>query len=97
MRDWLPPDTREPIPPFLPPPPFSSGEPNSPDIGHFVGVPLALLLARFVGKLLYQVPTLDPGGMAVTVALLALGGVAASLVPARRAARVDPLLALRSE
>src|ERR1039458_6140299 len=35
LRDWPPPDSREPIPPFLPPPPLSSREPNSPDIGHF--------------------------------------------------------------
>jgi ABC-type antimicrobial peptide transport system permease subunit len=62
-----------------------------------IGLPLALLLARFVGKLLYQVPTLDPVSMAATVALLAIGGVAASLLPERRAARVDPLAALRSE
>jgi ABC-type antimicrobial peptide transport system permease subunit len=65
--------------------------------GLFVGLPLALLLARFVGKLLYQVPTLDPASGAITVALIALGGAAASLIPARRAARVDPLTALRSE
>lgn len=65
--------------------------------GMLIGLPLALLLARFVGKLLYQVPTLDPVSMAATVALLAIGGVAASLLPARRAARVDPLAALRSE
>ena len=65
--------------------------------GMLIGLPLALLLARFVGKLLYQVPTLDPVSMAATVALLAIGGVAASLLPERRAARVDPLAALRSE
>ena len=65
--------------------------------GMLIGLPLALLLARFVGKLLYRVPTLDPASMAATVALLVIGGVTASLIPARRAARVDPLAALRSE
>jgi ABC-type antimicrobial peptide transport system permease subunit len=65
--------------------------------GLLVGLPLALLLARFVGKLLYEVPTLDPASMAATAALVAIGGIAASLIPARRATRVDPLSALRSE
>jgi len=65
--------------------------------GVAVGLPLALLLARFVGKLLYQVPAMDAASVAATVALIALGGAAASLIPARRAARVDPLTALRTE
>jgi predicted permease len=65
--------------------------------GMLVGLPLALLLARVVGKLLYQVPTLDPASVAATVALVAVGGVAAAVIPARRATRVDPLSALRAE
>ena len=35
VRDWPLLATKEPIPPFFPPPPFSSGESNPPDIGHF--------------------------------------------------------------
>jgi predicted permease len=66
-------------------------------IGLVVGLPLALLLARLAGKLLYEVPALDPVSVAATAAFIALGGVAASLLPARRAARVDPLAALRTE
>jgi len=66
-------------------------------VGLAVGLPLAILLARFVSKLLYQVPTLDPASVAVTAALVAAGGVAASLIPARRAARVDPLIALKRD
>jgi putative ABC transport system permease protein len=65
--------------------------------GLLAGLPLALLLARFVGKLLYQVPALDPFSVAATIALIAAGGLAAALIPARRASRVDPLAALRSE
>jgi hypothetical protein len=65
--------------------------------GTLVGLPLALLLARFVGKLLYQVPTLDGASVSATIGLIALGGVAASLIPARRATSVDPLAALRTE
>jgi predicted permease len=65
--------------------------------GVAAGLPLALLLSRFVGKLLYQVPALDALSVAATIALIAVGGVAAALIPARRASRVDPLSALRSE
>jgi hypothetical protein len=43
--------------------------------GMLLGIPAALLLTRFVGKLLYQVPTFDPLGIAATVALLGLGGL----------------------
>ena len=63
--------------------------------GMLLGLPLALLLARFAGKLLYRVPTSDPIGIAATVALLGLGGLAASLLPARGATRVSPVEALR--
>jgi predicted permease len=63
--------------------------------GMSLGLPLALLLARFAGKLLYQVPTSDPLGIAATVTLLGLGGLGASLVPARGATRVNPVEALR--
>lgn len=65
--------------------------------GILLGIPAALLLARFVGKLLYQVPTFDPAGIAATVALLALGGLTASVLPARGATRVSPIEALRED
>jgi predicted permease len=65
--------------------------------GTVIGLPSALLLARFIGKLLYQVPALDPLSIAASVVVIAIGGAAASLIPARRAARVDPLAALRAE
>ena len=65
--------------------------------GIVVGVALSLLSMRFLDALLYQVEPNDPvtlGGLAavlLTVALLA------SYVPARRAMKVDPMIALRSE
>jgi ABC-type antimicrobial peptide transport system permease subunit len=63
--------------------------------GILIGLPLALALAGFLRKLLFDVSTNDPLGITVTLALLLLGGMFASLVPARRAARVNPVQALR--
>ena len=65
--------------------------------GVLLGVPLALILARFIGKLLFQVPVLDPAAMSATVALLAIGGLAATVLPARSATRISPIEALRED
>ena len=66
-----------------------------------VGVPIGLALtaitSRFIGSLLYEIAPLDPrihGG--TVLAMLAVGFLAAYL-PARRATRVDPMVALRYE
>ncbi len=63
--------------------------------GIAIGVVLALVLSRAVGGLLYGVGALDP--WTFTVVPLALLGVAlaASILPARRAAAVDPVMALK--
>jgi predicted permease len=63
--------------------------------GMLIGLPLALVLAGFVRKMLFEVSTSDPLGISVTLALLLLGGLLASFVPARRATRVNPAQALR--
>jgi predicted permease len=63
--------------------------------GMLIGLPLALLLARFLRKMLFEVSTSDPLGISATLALLALGGLLASFIPARRATRVNPVQALR--
>jgi len=66
-------------------------------IGIVAGLPLAYGISRLTNSLLYNVKSFDvPSFM---VALLALGLVAsvAGYVPARRATRVDPLVALRYE
>jgi ABC-type lipoprotein release transport system permease subunit len=59
------------------------------------GGAVALLLTRFLQGVLYGVDTLDPTTFAGVAALLALVGVAASIGPARRAARVDPAVTMR--
>jgi predicted permease len=66
-------------------------------IGVAVGVPLALLVGRALTSTLYGVKPYDPGIYAFAALGVAAVAIAASLVPARRAAGVDPLTALRSE
>jgi putative ABC transport system permease protein len=61
------------------------------------GVCGALVLTRFLSTLLYQVPPRDPATLAAVSALIGIVAVAASLVPAWRATRVDPNVALRHE
>lgn len=65
--------------------------------GLAVGIVVALLAARFVEGMLFELSPRDPTVFAAVSALLLGVAVVASLVPARRAARVDPMLALRSE
>ena len=65
--------------------------------GVLVGCAGAALLTRFMGSLLYGVSTTDPLTFTSVVALLLGSAMLASYLPARRATRVDPLLALRAE
>jgi predicted permease len=66
-------------------------------VGVVIGSGIALLLGKWVRPLLFEVSPYDPVVM-ITVAGILLGvAAAASLVPARRAGRVDPMTALRSE
>jgi putative ABC transport system permease protein len=65
--------------------------------GLAIGVPAAWSLGTFVSGLLFEVQPRDPWIFAAVIGLLAATGMFAALVPARRAARVDPLIALRLE
>ena len=65
--------------------------------GAAIGLAVALVATRFMKSLLYGVAATDPGTM-VFVTLLLIGVAAmANYIPARRAALVDPLTALRHE
>ena len=66
-------------------------------IGLVVGVPSALGLGKFVSAQLYGIRGHDPSVAAGTVLLLTVVSALAGLIPAHRASRVDPILALRYE
>ncbi len=66
-------------------------------IGVAVGLPAAYGLARLSESLLFGVHASDPAVYAVGLGLIALIALAACFIPARRATRVDPLVALRYE
>ena len=65
--------------------------------GIALGAAGALALTGLMTKLLFDVKPADPVTFAAVAALLALVALAASLGPARRATRVDPVLALRTD
>jgi ABC-type antimicrobial peptide transport system permease subunit len=65
--------------------------------GALAGVVGALVSTRYLATLLYGVRAADPGTYAAVVIGLALAALAASFLPARRAARLDPVVALRHE
>jgi ABC-type antimicrobial peptide transport system permease subunit len=66
-------------------------------VGVFLGLGFAAVLSRGLATMLFGVKPWDPAVFAVVVATLSLSGVAACLIPARRATRVDPIDALRYE
>jgi len=66
-------------------------------LGIAAGVVGALALTRLMSSMLFGVGARDPLTLAVTVLVLAVVALAACFIPARRAGRVDPMVALRCE
>ena len=65
--------------------------------GVILGVAGAGLTARLLSAMLYETGTMDPLSYLIAIGALALAAVIAAFIPARRATKVDPLVALRAE
>jgi ABC-type antimicrobial peptide transport system permease subunit len=66
-------------------------------LGIAAGIALAAWGGRLVASLLFGVVPLDLPSFAAATAVVLASGILAAWVPARRAGRVDPIVALRSE
>ena len=66
-------------------------------VGVCAGLMGALALTRFMRNLLFGVAPLDPATFVAVAVMLTAVALAASYLPARRAARIDPMVSLRSE
>jgi putative ABC transport system permease protein len=65
--------------------------------GLIAGLVLAALATRFLSTQLFEISPIDPATFSVVAMILLAAAVAASVIPARRAMRVDPVNALRAE
>ncbi|MDH5590017.1 MAG: hypothetical protein OEZ37_08210, partial [Gemmatimonadota bacterium] len=66
-------------------------------VGLVLGVAMGVLVSRGLRTVLFEVSPNDPAVFAGIAAILAATGILASLVPAWRATKVDPIIALRYE
>jgi len=66
-------------------------------LGLVIGVPVAILGARAMSDQLYKVRSYDPLSLIEAVVVLSLAATLAGFIPARRAASIDPMKALRTE
>ena len=65
--------------------------------GLVIGLAAAFFMTRFVTAMLYGIAPADPPTFLITPALILIVSLGASLWPASRAARVDPMIAMRAE
>lgn len=66
-------------------------------LGLALGIPIALIGGRYMADQLFGVRSYDPLSIAIAVVVLSAAAVLAGFIPARRAASIDPMQALRTE
>ncbi len=66
-------------------------------LGLAIGIPIALVCVRFVKSQLYEITGADPNIVLGAIAVVTAAACIAGIIPARRAASIDPMQALRSE
>jgi macrolide transport system ATP-binding/permease protein len=66
-------------------------------VGLAIGLPIALATSKFVESFLFGMKPDDPWAISVAVAVLVAAAVIAGYAPARRASKIDPMVALRHE
>jgi ABC-type lipoprotein release transport system permease subunit len=62
-----------------------------------IGIPISLASSRVLRSFLFEMRSTDPLSLAAVILMLGLVATFASFIPARRAAKVDPMVALRYE
>jgi ABC-type antimicrobial peptide transport system permease subunit len=66
-------------------------------IGLVIGVPVVVLVMRYIKSQLYEITSVNPVVMAGAVVILVVASAVAGIIPAKRAASIDPVRALRIE
>lgn len=66
-------------------------------VGLAIGIPLTILCGRAMASQLFGIKAYDPLILLTTVVVLSVAAFVASAIPARRAANVEPMQALRTE
>jgi ABC-type antimicrobial peptide transport system permease subunit len=66
-------------------------------LGLAIGVPVALSSTRILKSQLYELSPLDPTAISIAIAAVSVMTIAAAWLPARRATKIDPMRALRTE
>jgi len=67
------------------------------ELGLAIGIPIAIVAARSMADQLYQVRSYDPLSLGLAIGVLSAAATVAGFIPARRAANIEPMAALRTE